>query len=465
MDCNREYLERVIVVDSVMGSGKTSFAIVYMNEHPEKKFIYISPLLDEADRIIEKCPELNIKKPSRDSHATKALHFHSLIEDGENIASTHSLFESIGNRTIDLLRLRGYNLILDESISVLNSFRDKDDSGYKTGKKGKRWWSAEHSRQMLQNDVETLLESNFLSVNELNQVEWIGKRLSKYDKIKSVADRNILYYINNKALMWSFPDDVFNIDVFDTITVFTYQFDYQLMSKYFEFFEIEYGKYYVQAHPVTDDYELFPYEPNAAHEMEFRKFLKSKIEIIEDYKLNKIGSPNGRRVNALSSSWWDRNRDEAIAQMDSNLDSFFRTKAKSYAAERAWTAFKKVSEEIGKNSRYVNTDYWVASTSRGTNEYRNRTAVAYCVNFYSSPDETSFFRRKELEIDNDKIATSTMLQFIFRFAIRDGKKIMVYIPSWRMRTLLRLYLDGRDPSDIRDVIAKLPKGAYIADSE
>lgn len=35
------------VCDAIMGSGKSSAAINYMNEHPDKKFIYITPYLNK----------------------------------------------------------------------------------------------------------------------------------------------------------------------------------------------------------------------------------------------------------------------------------------------------------------------------------------------------------------------------------------------------------------------------------
>ena len=42
----------ITVIDSIMGSGKTTWAIDYMNKAPaDQKFIYITPFLNEVDRI------------------------------------------------------------------------------------------------------------------------------------------------------------------------------------------------------------------------------------------------------------------------------------------------------------------------------------------------------------------------------------------------------------------------------
>ena len=46
------------VVDMAMGSGKTSSAISYMNEHPEKRYLYITPFIDETERVVKACDSL-----------------------------------------------------------------------------------------------------------------------------------------------------------------------------------------------------------------------------------------------------------------------------------------------------------------------------------------------------------------------------------------------------------------------
>ena len=56
----------VKVCDAIMGTGKSSAAITYMNDHPEKKFIYITPYLEEATRIATSCSRLHfIPSPRR----------------------------------------------------------------------------------------------------------------------------------------------------------------------------------------------------------------------------------------------------------------------------------------------------------------------------------------------------------------------------------------------------------------
>jgi hypothetical protein len=61
-------------VDAVMGSGKSTWAIGYINAHPEKKFVVASLFVEEAERFAQACSlEVPEEKP------TKGAHFRKLI--------------------------------------------------------------------------------------------------------------------------------------------------------------------------------------------------------------------------------------------------------------------------------------------------------------------------------------------------------------------------------------------------
>ena len=49
-------MNTITVVDARMGRGKSSAAIRYMNRYKDsKRFLYITPYLDEVGRICERC--------------------------------------------------------------------------------------------------------------------------------------------------------------------------------------------------------------------------------------------------------------------------------------------------------------------------------------------------------------------------------------------------------------------------
>ena len=78
--------------------------------------------------------------------------------------------------------------------------------------------------------------------------------------------------------------------------------------------------------------------------------------------------------------------------------------------------------------------------TRASNDYADRSNVAYLVNRYVNPMVTGFFYMHDVELDEDAFALSEMLQLIWRSRIRKGESINVYIPSRRMRELFEDWL-------------------------
>jgi KaiC/GvpD/RAD55 family RecA-like ATPase len=121
--------KNINIVDSIMGSGKTSWAIQYMNKAPTyQKFIYITPFKTEVERVLSSVNR-DFKQPYGDSAGeTKLEDIKRLIADGENIVSTHSLFKRVDNEVIDLLDMENYILIMDEVMDVIEQVKiSKDD--------------------------------------------------------------------------------------------------------------------------------------------------------------------------------------------------------------------------------------------------------------------------------------------------------------------------------------------------
>ena len=111
---------KIKVCDAIMGSGKSSAAITYMNENLDKKFIYVTPYLDEAHRIKESCPELNFQTPIRktETKGSKVLHTLELVKSGHNITSTHQALRGYTEGLYDIIKENNYTLIIDECIEA-----------------------------------------------------------------------------------------------------------------------------------------------------------------------------------------------------------------------------------------------------------------------------------------------------------------------------------------------------------
>lgn len=104
-----------------------------------------------------------------------------------------------------------------------------------------------------------------------------------------------------------------------------------------------------------------------------------------------------------------------------------------------WSVFESFKPLI-KGKGY--TKGFVPCNSKGTNDFRNRSALAYLINLYPPKDIVNFFAGYGVEVNQDLYALSELLQWIWRSRIRDGRTITLYLPSLRMRELLYDWYKG-----------------------
>lgn len=90
---------------------------------------------------------------------------------------------------------------------------------------------------------------------------------------------------------------------------------------------------------------------------------------------------------------------------------------------------------------------FLSSNARATNQYSDRHYLAYCINKYFNPFMKNYFLMMGVRIEEDGYALSEMVQWIWRSAIRNGEDIWIYVPSKRMRTLLKDWLERVGGSD------------------
>ena len=86
----------------------------------------------------------------------------------------------------------------------------------------------------------------------------------------------------------------------------------------------------------------------------------------------------------------------------------------------------------------------------------SRTAApreVYLANRFSLPVIKSYFEERGIEVSDDAYALSEMVQWIWRSGIRQGDPITVFIPSNRMRHLLKLWLDCDDTTSFIRAVA------------
>lgn len=399
---------KIKIVDSIMGSAKTTKLIQQMNEDKNNKYIYITPFLSEVERVKNECVDRRFYEPRNYGHG-KLENLHNMLEKGYNICSTHALFKISNDVTRELIEVNDYILVLDEVLCIVEQLIIKKD------------------------DVKMLLDNELIFIENDGLVRWNKNKLnfdSRFNDIKQMALNKNLYIINDVVLIWSFPADIFK--KFKEVFVLTYLFEGQLQKYYYDIFGIEYEYYHVEGN-WKDGFKLIKGKND---DSKIKKELKGKIHILED-KINKIGDNR----YALSVSWFEKEENKRlIGVLKNHIGNYFKNKVKAKSNELIWTTYKEFKGKL-KGRGY--TKGFIVLNTRATNEYRDKKYLAYCCNIFLKPVIKRFFELKGVRVNQELYALSEMLQWIWRSGIREGKEIWVYVPSKRMRDLLVNWLEGK----------------------
>lgn len=391
------------VVDAPCGAGKTSAAINFINGSSEDtKFLFITPFLNEVERIKSCCADKHFRDPD-DTYTSKSTDIKRMLRNGENIVSTHALFRKLDAEALRYITERNYILIMDEVTSVVEIMK------------------------VTPHDRECILQ-NFAHIDDYGYVIWDDDSYrGEYEMyMKLCKSHKVMSYGEGSAWVWIFPIETFNS--FKEIYLLTYLFDAQLQKCYYDYYDIRYeylnvdcesGNYFFTDLPVDYHVECF----------------QNLIDIVENKKMNEIGKDK----TALSKSWYDKASNEQYRRLKKNCYNFFRNMVVCKANDNIWTTFKDKKDRV-KGKGFSKS--FISLTTRSTNQYQDTYAAAYLVNYYANPIIKNFFLLKGIEFNEDKYALSELIQWLWRTRIRKGEPIVLYIPSSRMRGLLKNWLKG-----------------------
>ncbi len=111
--------KKVEILDSIMGSHKTNKILEWIDQNPNERYIYISPLLSEVDsssRLSTDLKNVSFEYPAQDWGKTKTDDLLEKLRVGANIACTHSLYLGMSEDHLDLIEKFGYIVIIDEEV-------------------------------------------------------------------------------------------------------------------------------------------------------------------------------------------------------------------------------------------------------------------------------------------------------------------------------------------------------------
>ncbi|MBD5111485.1 MAG: hypothetical protein HDT42_02980 [Ruminococcaceae bacterium] len=393
---------KITVVDSMMGSGKTSWAIDYINQHEDENIMYIAPYITETERIRDSVHR-EIKLPAHKGNG-KIGDILKLLENEDDISSTHALFSLLTDEHKSAIERGNYTLFIDETIEAVAPYELANS-----------------------NDIQYLLDKGSIKIDLDGVIHWTDLDYdTRFNPIKILAKNHALFQVNKKILIYQYPPDIFKL--FKKVYVLTYMFGSSTMKYYFDLAKIEYDLKSVKR--VNGEYKLVDYYEAS------RVSLKEKIHIYSNPDLNDIFP---QKKTAFSATWYKNpdNRSK-ITKLQKATYNYFHNKCKAKTGETMWTTFKNSKGKL-KGQGY--TKSFVPLNCRATNDYAQSKFLVYPVNVYPNVGVSQFFSQRGLKINDDNYALSEMVQWIFRSAIRNGEDIHIYLPSKRMGELLENWLE------------------------
>jgi len=432
----------VIIKDQLMGTGKSSKMIEEINQDdPDQRYIVVTPFLAECHRyagtIVDEAtgdyqkPKLDEKgeviytgegcsasgrkfKHPQSGYYNKVQHIERLVEQGEDIVTTHTALKLFTPETKEAIKNAGYKLVIDEELECLKPVRIK-----------------KVRRNMLLNSGSVYLDENGLlrwsdddkyAPNE-DETDDLNTGLSWEMQIKNMCDNGSLVLVEDDTgerniFMWEYPIEF--IKSFDEIIVLTYMFEGSLFAKYLEFYKI-------------------PYHIERGIQIPSNPF--DLINVIDNEKMNKVGTTEW----ALSATKQRSLKKESAVSKDirRNLTNYFNnnTYGKTPMEEKLWTSLlesKKMFQGKGYTKRHIP---W---NTKAVNTYRGCSKLAYVYNPSMMPEQYKYLfnRGEDFAPSHNRHSLSEMLQWIYRSRVRQNEPITLYVPSSRMRGFLEDWMKG-----------------------
>ena len=382
-----------------------------MNSHYKTRFIYITPYIQEASRIANACIPLKFVEPTDKDPAfqnRKSDHIASLIREGRNIATTHQSFSRMSDDTLKMISEQRYTLIIDEAVDMIASVHasSKDIS------------DAVRLGYITQND-------SGLSLTGATHYDG-----GVFKKLMEIFQCGRVFRYNDKTkdlYFWTLPHDL--ITAFENVFILTYLFEGQALSQFLKLNNIKYD--YIGVERSSNG--VYSFSTNIVWKPDWIGSINKLIHIIDKPKMNAIGD---NRCD-LSWHWFKRHAKDSpqIETIRRNLNNYFYNLCPDSIPHTRLCGCSTEGMEKISGKGYAKSI--IAFNTRATNQYSSCKYLAYIMNVFFNPNMSQFFNDHGLSIDENVYALSTMLQWIWRSAIRNGEPITLYVPSRRMRGLLQ----------------------------
>ena len=398
------------IIDYPCGSGKTTKMIEGFK--PENKYLVVVPYLTEVTRVIKGSTEVTFVEPSDNDNeeGNKTASLKTQLINGQNIATTHSLFD----RLVPMAKaglLDDYDILIDEVLDVIET----------KGKKSKKSIDQFYLKTgYMELDAKTglVIPTNKWWEDKDEVSDTLSPELQRH------AESGRLYLQGGSVFIRAMPEVLFSSG--KSLTIMTYKAEGSELLLYLR----KLGLLFEIANDISQD-EAF--RLRAAELITIRD-----IPGVPNSELSCSGQMKGMKnreyCNKVSGAL-KRLRERQL--QDIPIENILITCLKA-----AWNASSKKGDfkpgVFAKGSRLQGAK-WTANTTRGTNEFINCSHLIYLYDQYPNPVKARWLGDSSRAF-NDAYALTELIQWVWRSRVRKGEPITLYLPSPRMRRLFEEWL-------------------------
>ncbi len=431
----------VRIIDRPCGSGKTTQMIRLFQSN--RRYLVVTPLLSECKRVVRDSkvafmqPEVIEDDPDI---STKKDHLIQLLSNGSNVVTTHAMFDNLADVARDGF-LDDYDIIIDEVMSVV-------DDTYRVKAKSWNEFYLGNGYVTIDPDTKQITPTTKWEAD----VDLVDDALNK--RIYKAAKSGRLYNIEDGINIAVMPDVLLRSGL--TLTIYTYKAEGSIMYAYLNrlglnpihdkgtndienrFIKRARSQVIIKSIPSLEAYKFSHNGQMKTHSCELDMKVPKALASLRKYKLSDVNLSN-ILITCPKSKWYYKGKEPIIDITGKELTKF---RPGPYASN------SRMSPCYTNRPRAL----WVPNTTRGTNDYKHCTHAIYLYDQYLNPNILRWFGGRDV-ISEDDYALTELIQWLWRTQVRDGKKVIVYIPSERMRNLLLEWLwHGNVPTVEREKV-------------
>lgn len=396
------------LLDRPCGSGKTTEMIKSFRS--DQRYLVVVPLLTEVERVIEQSGVAFAQPEETTGYGTKEAHLEILLRKKKNVVTTHALYQNI----VGLVRqglLEGYHIIIDEVPDVLEVVGSISKISLEEFYVGLGYVK-------LDDDGRLRPTKKWQEYSDV-----VSDTLSS--KVFNLASLGLLHHFDDEFIIWGYPKELLSAGL--SVTVMTYLAEGTLLYRYLLKNKI----------PFVHDFDA----------LAATKARRDALELVEVRSIPRLkkhkwsytaqGSFTKAEAKEVAGGLLGiRRKDLLGVALDQVLvvcrkDRWF-LKGNDHETKRKQGPF-------AMGSKLFKVARWLPNTTRGTNDYADATHMIYLYDQFVNPVYLRFLEIEDKTAFNEQYALAELVQVIYRTAVRRGEKVVVYIPSERMRRVFEEY--------------------------